>query len=227
MNIEGTYTFQSKLIDIRQSLTQQDVLKQAIPGLEKLEAVAKNRYAVGIHIKYPPLAGTYQGQVSLVEDEQPATYHFSIESNGGPNTITGVGSIQLRELGANTTVIYKGTLTLSKRGARLTPTVTRGAVKLLIQQFFTSLSDKLRVDQESFTEDSAETTTTSDIIIRHYVPDDQTTPLSLARKLVRLLGLGKDDALQEEVWTERVRRIGLITGFLLLVWIGTRLPRKK
>jgi carbon monoxide dehydrogenase subunit G len=227
MNIEGTYTFQSKLIDIRQSLTQQDVLKQAIPGLEKLEAVAKNRYTVGIHIKYPPLAGTYQGQVSIVEDEQPATYRFSIESNGGPNTITGVGSIQLRELGDNTTVVYKGTLALSKRGTRLTPTVTRGAIKLLIQQFFTSLSDKLRKDQESFTEDGVETTTTSDIVIRHYVPDDQTTPPSLALKIVRLLGLGKDDALQEEVWTERIRQIGLITGFLLLVWIGTRLPRKK
>ena len=225
MNIEGTYTFQSKLIDIRQSLTKQDVLQQTIPGLEKLEAVEKNRYTVSIHIKYPPLAGTYQGQVSIVEDEQLASYRFFIESNGGPNTITGIGSIQLRELGANTTVLYKGTLTLSKRGTRLAPAVIRGAVNLLIQQFFTSLSDQLRVDPASSTEESADVA--SEIIIRHYVPVDQSTPVSLAYKIVRLLGLGKDDVLQEAIWTERIRRIGLISGFLLLVWIGTRLPRKK
>lgn len=132
MNIEGTYTFQSKLTEIRQSLTKQEVLQQAIPGLEKLEMVAQNRYTVIIHIQYPPLAGTYQGQVSIIEDQQPASYRLFIESSGGPNTITGVGSIQLNELGENTTVIYKGTLTLSKRGTRLTPVVTRGAVKLLI-----------------------------------------------------------------------------------------------
>ncbi len=132
MNIEGTYTFQSRLTEIRQSLMKQEVLQHAIPGLEKLEAVETNRYSVAIHIKYPPLAGTYQGQVSIVEDQQPASYRFLIESNGGSNTITGIGSIQLHELGDNTTVIYKGTLSLSKHGSRLTPAVIKGAVKLLI-----------------------------------------------------------------------------------------------
>jgi carbon monoxide dehydrogenase subunit G len=225
MNIEGTYTFQSKLTEIHQSLTKQDVLQRAIPGLEKLEAVETNCYSVAIHIKYPPLVGTYQGQVSIVEDQQPTSYHFFIERNGGTNTITGSGSVQLQELGDNTTVLYKGTLTLSKHGTRLAPAVTRGAVKLLIQQFFTSVSDQLRVGHPGFPEDS--TDTASDIIIRHSIPADQRASSSLANKIVRLLGLGKGNVLQEEVWTERIRRAGLISGFLLLVWIGTRLPRKK
>lgn len=225
MNIEGTYTFQSKLIDIRQSLTQQHVLQQAIPGLEKLEEVEKNLYAVSIHIKYPPLAGTYQGQVSIVEDERLAAYRFFIESSGGPNTITGVGSIQLYERGDNTTVVYKGTLSLSKRGTRLTPIVTRGAVKLLIQQFFTTLSDKLRMEQKNSAAHGVDYA--SDIVIRHYIPVDQATPVSFAYRIVRLLGLGRGDVVQEAVWTERVRQFALVTGFLLLVWIGTRLPRRR
>jgi carbon monoxide dehydrogenase subunit G len=225
MNIEGTYTFQSKLAEIRQSLTKQDVLQQAIPGLEKLEAVDKNRYAVAIHIKYPPLVGTYQGQVSLVEDEQPTSYRFFIESSDGPDTITGAGSIQLHELGDNTTVIYKGTVSLSKRGTRLAPAVTRGAVKLLIQQFFTSLSNQLRGDDASLTED--DTDTAAEIVIRNYPLSNQEAPVSPARQIVHLLKLGRENALQEELWTERIRRIGFISGFLLLVWIGMRLPRKK
>jgi carbon monoxide dehydrogenase subunit G len=225
MNIEGTYTFQSKLTEIRQSLTKQDVLQRAIPGLEKLEAIAPDRYAVTIHIKYPPLAGTYQGQVSILEEAQPASYRLFIESSDGPDTITGVGSIQLNELGNNTTVIYKGTLTLSKRGTRLMPVVTRGAVKLLIQQFFTSLSDQLRADAASFTEDG--TAIPSEIVLSYSTPIEQEVPLSLSHRIVRLLGLGKGNALQEEFWTGRIRRVGLISGFLLLVWIGTRLPGKK
>lgn len=225
MNIEGTYTFQSKLTEIRQSLTKQDVLQRAIPGLEQLEAVERNRYTVAIHIKYPPLSGTYQGQVSITEDQQPVAYRFSIESNNGPNTIMGVGSIQLHEQGDNTTITYKGTLTLSKRGIRLAPTVTRGAVKLLIQQFFTSLSDQLHVAHTSVTENS--NSTAADSILLHPAPVDQKAPSSLAFRIVHLLGLGKNNALEEVVWTERIRRIGLASGFLLLVWIGTRLPRKR
>jgi carbon monoxide dehydrogenase subunit G len=225
MNIEGTYTFQSKLTEIQQGLTTQEVLQQAIPGLEQLEPIENNRYAVAIHIKYPPLAATYQGQVSLVEDRQSASYRLLIESNGGPNTITGIGSIQLHEIGANTTVIYRGTLTLNKRGTRLTPAVTKGAIKLLIQQFFTSLSDQLRVNHTNIREDNRDTP--SDIVLLHPTPPDLDVPFSLAHKIVRLLGLGKDNALQEEVWAERIRQIGLVSGFLFLVWIGTRLPRKR
>jgi carbon monoxide dehydrogenase subunit G len=227
MNIEGTYTFQSRLAEIRQSLTKQAILQHTIPGLEKLEAVETNCYAVAIHIKYPPLAGTYHGQVSIVEDQQTAAYRFSIESNGSSNTITGVGNIQLHELGDNTTVIYKGTLSLSKHGTRLNPAVTRGAVKLLIQRFFTSLSDQLRSNYGPITENGTHTDTDADIVIHRSMPLEQRTPPSFAYKIVRVLGLGKGDAQQEEVWTQRIRQAGLISSFLLLVWIGTRLPRKR
>jgi carbon monoxide dehydrogenase subunit G len=225
MNIEGTYTFQSKLTEIRQSLTRQEVLQQAIPGLEHLEPLGNNCYSVAIHIKYPPLAGTYQGQVSFMEDQQSASYRLLIESNGGPNTLTGVGSIQLHEIGENTTIIYKGTLTLSKRGTRLTPAVTKGALKLLLQQFFTSLSDQLRVDHTNIAEDNRDTLT--DIVPFHSTPATPEVASSFIYKIVRLLGLGKDNALQEEIWAERIRQVGLVSGFLFLVWIGTRLPRKK
>jgi carbon monoxide dehydrogenase subunit G len=225
MNIEGTYTFQSKLTEIRQSLTRQEVLQQAIPGLEQLEALENNRYNVAIYIKYPPLVGTYEGQVSLTEDLLPASYRLLIESNGGPNTITGVGSIQLHEIGDNTTVIYKGTLTISKRGTRLTPAVAKGTLKLLIQQFFTSLSDQLRTNYTPASEGNGDTT--SEIISLDSAPVKSDIPSSLALKIVRLLGLGKDNVLQEAIWTERIRQISLVSGLLFLVWIGTRLPRKK
>jgi carbon monoxide dehydrogenase subunit G len=225
MNIEGTYTFQSKLTEIRQSLTRQEVLQQAIPGLEHLEPIENNRYNVAIHIKYPPLAGTYQGQVSFTEDLQPASYRLLIENNGGPNTIAGVGSIQLSEIGDNTTVIYKGTLTLNKRGTRLIPAVTKGAVKLLIQQFFTSLSDQLRVDHPHIGEDERGEAT--DVAAIYSVPATSEVSSSFIYKIVRILGVGQGNALEEEIWVERIRRISLLSGFLLLVWIGTRLPRKK
>ena len=44
--------------------------------------------------------------------------------------------------------------------------------------------------------------------------------------LVHQLGLGDDDPLLEEQWVARLKRIGAFSALLLLVWIGTRLPRR-
>src|SRR4030088_328217 len=107
MNIEGTYTLQAKPEEIRHSVMDQEVRWPPIPGLEQLEQVSENRYTVAINIKYAPLSGTYRGQVSIQKEQQPNSYRFVIESDGGPNTISGIGTIQLHESGANTTITYQ------------------------------------------------------------------------------------------------------------------------
>ena len=49
---------------------------------------------------------------------------------------------------------------------------------------------------------------------------------ALLHKIVRQLGLGGNDAQLEEQWVIRLRRVGFASMLLLLVWVGTRLPRK-
>ncbi len=224
MNIEGTYTFQAKSEEIRQSLEDQEVLRRIIPGLEQLERVSDDRYSVAIHIKYAPLVGSYRGYISVSRDEQPDSYRFIIESNGGSDTISGIGSVQFYESGNNTTLTYKGTLTISKRGARLSPAVTRGAAKLLMQQFFTVLADRVHADKTPFLEEGAGSNEHQDIVIP---PPEGPSRTPIIQGIVHFLRLGVDDPLQEEIWTNRIRRIALVSGFLLLVWIGTRLPPRK
>jgi len=46
------------------------------------------------------------------------------------------------------------------------------------------------------------------------------------RFVVRRLGLGEGDPVEEERWVKRVRRFGVLSILLLLVWVGTRLPGK-
>jgi len=232
MNIEGTYTLQALPEEIQHSLMDQEVLRRTIPGLERLEQISENRHIVAINIKYAPLSGIYRGQVSIQKEQQPHSYRFVIESDDGPNTISGIGSVQLHGSGANTMITYKGTLTISKRGTRLSPTVTKGAAKLLLQQFFTALSDQLRADNTTSTEEVVAAEVIKQpggdiVILPPAATAEDTRSAPIAQKIVHLLGLGADDPVQEEIWTNRIRRIGFVSGFLLLVWIGTRLPRKR
>ncbi len=224
MNIEGIYTFQAKAEEIRQSLEDQATLRRIIPGLEQLERVSDNRYSVSIHIKYAPLTGSYRGYVTISKGEQPDSYHCVIESSGGTDTISGICSIQFHENGDNTTLTYKGTLTISKRGTRLSPAVTRGAARLLMQQFFTVLANQVHMDTTPLSAEKAGSNGHIDILI---APPESVTRTPIAHGIAHLFRLGADDPLREEIWANWIRRAGLISGFLLLVWIGTRLPPRK
>src|SRR6266700_3271642 len=49
---------------------------------------------------------------------------------------------------------------------------------------------------------------------------------SFLHTIVRQLGLGDNDLLLEQQWVNRLRRIGIVSMLLFLVWVGTRLPRR-
>ena len=221
MNIEGTYTFQAKSEAILQRLADSETLRRIIPGLERLERVGENRYEVAIHIRYTPLMGSYRGYITISGGD--GAYRFVIESNGETDTFSGSGSIQFHANGDNTTLTYRGTLAINRRGTQLSPAVTRGAAKFLMQQFFSALANQLHTNTPSAKE-VAGSNGHQDIFIS--LPKGA-TPTPIAQGIAHLLGLGADDPLQERIWANRVRRIGLISGFLLLVWIGTRLPPRE
>jgi carbon monoxide dehydrogenase subunit G len=224
MNIEGTYTFQAKSEAIRERLADSETLRRIIPGLEHLEQVGEKRYDVAIHIRYAPLAGNYRGYITISRSDDD--YRFVIESNGDADTISGSGSIQFRANGDNTTLIYRGTLAISRHGTQLSPVVTRGAAKFLMQQFFSALANQLHANMPSEEEAMGKNGQSGRQDIFISLPEGA-TPTPIAQGIVHRLGLGADDPLQERIWANRVRRIGLISGFLLLVWIGTRLPPRE
>lgn len=231
MNIEGTYTLQASPEDIWNCLSNKEVLLNAFPGLAHLESANEGLYPIALHIKYPPLTGTYNGQAGIIERQAPYYCHITIEGEGR-NAISGNARLHLNERNGNTVIVYKGTLSLNKPGSLLPAPVMKGTAKLLIQQFFSALADQLRTRQRTTIGATEEASGISvfprpagDIVI---LPPDtfeestEKTPFTLS--IVRLLGLGAQDPAQEAIWAQRIRRTGVIALLLLLVWVGTQLP---
>jgi len=231
MDIEGTYTLQASPEDVWQCLMDQQVLRRAIPGVEKLELIGENKYNITLHIRQTPLIGTYHGHATVTEQHYPYYYNIAIEGEGVPGTISGEGVVHLNERDENTVVAYKGTLNIGKLGTLLPPPLVKGTAKLLLQQFFTALAEHLRtLPPSSSTVEVAEpdqdraTPRQSEGHIAVLSPDAE--PTTLLHTLVHELKLGGGDPTFEEQWVNRIRRVGMVFGLVLLVWIGTRLPRK-
>jgi uncharacterized protein len=223
MDIEGTYTLQASPQDVWSCLMDQQTLQHVIPGAERLEALGEDTYAIAMHIGSSPLAGFYHGHVTVTERQYPSSYHLTIECEGGQRTINGEGSVHLNERGENTIIAYKGPLHLSKLAAPLPIPVIKGTAKMLIQQFFTSLADRLSASART----SAVTARGKIVLLpalpkptlRHLPPRQMAT-------IVRWLGLGTDDPAARAQWVSLLRLAAIALGLLLLVWIASKISRR-
>ena len=222
MNIEGTYTLQATAAEVWRSLLDQQVLRRTIPGIESLELLDGHKYDITLRIKHTPLNDSYHGQITVTEQHYPSSYRLVFAGEGRQATFNGGAEIQLGADSEHTIVSYNITLTISKSSVLLPPSLVKGMVKLLIQQFFTALADYLRTLQPS-----ASTPVTPDVP-QNVSPSKQAAPTQspLLYTIVHFLRLGHGDPLLEEHWVNRVRRVSIISGLLLLVWVGTRLPGK-
>ena len=230
MDIEGTYTLQAVPEEVWDCLKDQQVLQRAIPGVERIEALSEEKYAVAIHVGPRPLTGSYQGQVTVTERQSPYHYRIAIEGEGQQSSINGVGDIHLSSQGENTIVSYKGRLSLGQLDASLPTPVIRGTAKLLIQQFFTALADQLRAANPTpavVTEEQVHGITTLEQPAGKIVILPASPHSTFLETMVQRLGLGAGDPAAEALWVNRLRRAGILLGLLLLVWIGSRIvPRK-
>jgi uncharacterized protein len=230
MDFEGTYTLQAAPEEVWACLMDQQTPQSSIPGIERLERLGEETYAFTIHIKHAPLRGSYSGHATVVEQHYPFSYRMTVEGEGQTGKLRGEWLIELRAYNENTVIAYRGNLHLSKAGALLPEPLVKGTIKILIQQFFTALADQLRTTtSRSFSsapEDTQAGAELEKINSGHAnvsLYPEQVTPM---HRVVRWLRLGDKDPVLEEQWATRLRRIGMASVLLLLVWIGTRLPRK-
>ena len=253
MDIEGTYTLQAPVEEVCQCLADAEMLQHAVPGLERLEPTGPSAYAFALRVKQAPLRGMYQGKITIQSVPFPdpvLSYRLAVEGDGQHNPFEGKWEIRLSQQQENTVVAYSGALNPGKMSALLPPALVKGAVKILIQQFFTNMAEQLRTTpepislipgydateaQEGYIEESDEWAEEysrgngDHAIIALQEPFDGDAGISaptFTHRLVRLVGLGHGDPVLEEQWEARFKRFGAFSVLLLLVWIGTRLPRR-
>jgi carbon monoxide dehydrogenase subunit G len=232
MEIEGTYTLQASAEEVWSCLMDQQTISHAVPGLERLTSIDEHTYTFALQIRHAPLRGTYTGRASVIEQNYPSSYCLQVEGESQTGQFEGVCAIQLLAQNANTVLSYKGTLQSGKSGRLLSTTLVKGALKVLLHQFFTDLADHLRGEHAS----RVYVTTLEEMYEMPYMEEQlgehlmevsrQSTPQTLLRRLVRLLGLGQRNPVKEEQWVQRLRQFGFVALLLLLVWVGTRLPRR-
>ncbi|HYK83915.1 MAG TPA: SRPBCC domain-containing protein [Ktedonobacteraceae bacterium] len=231
MDIEGTYTLQATPEDVWLSLMDSHLIEEAVPGLEHLEQLEEPNFTVAMQVQQAPLSGTYRGRVTVTEQKFPTTYNLSFEGEGQNKVVNGNIILNLEENGDNTIVTYKCVLHISKAGKTLSSTMVKGNIKHLFQQFFAAVADRLRLMnpyvQEEMSQEIVLPPSLPQQTLPPFLPPSPSGQPAFLYALVRFLRLGHGDSEQEAQWVNRLRRVSVVSGLLLLVWVGTRIPRRR
>lgn len=230
MDIEGTYTLQAPAEDVWHCLMDGHTIQHAVPGLERVSKIDEHHYTFTIHMRHAPLRGTYTGSACILEPVYPSSYRLSIEGKGPNGTFQSECALQLHAQNQNTVVSYQGHVQFERGNVLIPAPLVKATIRVLLQHFFITLTDQLRAGRTDALDSCAPGETAAGSLAEQ--PVSAALPAYRQRasgplyQLVRLLRLGRQNPDQEERWARRLRQAGVVTVLLLLVWIGTRIPRR-
>ncbi|MEQ8230713.1 MAG: carbon monoxide dehydrogenase subunit G [Gammaproteobacteria bacterium] len=121
------------------ALNDVEVLQQAIPGCESIEAKSPTEFAAVITSKVGPLKARFNGQVQLEDIVPPESYTLTGEGRGGPAGHAKVrSSVRLEEDGAATLLHYEVKADIGGKLAQLGGALVQRTAEKTAAEFFTN-----------------------------------------------------------------------------------------
>ena len=119
------------------ALNDPEVLKQCIPGCDKVESTGPNTYAIGMALKIGPVSARFSGKIALSDINPPQSYTIGFEGQGGPaGHGKGSAKVELVPHGNGHTLRYAVQATVGGKVAQLGQRLIDGAAKSLAEDFF-------------------------------------------------------------------------------------------
>lgn len=151
MRISGELALAVEQEQFFQAVHDVAVLRETVPGCERLEQAAPDLYTGRAKIGFAVVKGTYDGSVRILEERAPEYVRVRVEAKSGHAQISGEGDVQIVANGQGTLIRYQGDAQvrgpLAAVGQRLLPS----ASKSYIEDFLRNIEKKLRQNAPSQT----------------------------------------------------------------------------
>ena len=143
MKIEGAADIPAPRDRVWAAFLDPEILAQALPGCEKLEAIGPNEYKATMKIGVAAIKGTFEGKVKLSDLEPPNRYRMAVEGSGGPGFVRGAAGMQLSDVDGGTRVSYDADVQVGGLIASVGQRMLGGVTKMMLDQFFTKMTELL------------------------------------------------------------------------------------
>jgi carbon monoxide dehydrogenase subunit G len=142
MELTGEHTFSAPRDRVWGFLLDPEVLKQCLPGCERLDQVGPDEYTATMKIGVAMIKGTFTGRVKISDKEEPERYRMLVEGSGPQGQVSGEGTLELVEEDGKTVVRYRGDANVRGTIARVGARMIQPAARTIVGQFFGCLESK-------------------------------------------------------------------------------------
>ena len=143
MKIEGSADIPAPREKVWAAFLDPNILAQALPGCEKLEAIGPNEYKATMKVGVAAIKGTFEGKVKLSDLEPPNRYRMAVEGSGGPGFVRGEAGMQMSDVDGGTKVSYDADVQVGGLIASVGQRMLGGVTKMMLDQFFTRMTELL------------------------------------------------------------------------------------
>ena len=132
------------------ALNDVEVLRQAIPGCEAIEALSLTDFKATVSAKVGPLKARFTGAVAIADIVAPESYTLSGEGKGGPAGHARISSrVRLEEDGAATILHYDVKADIGGKLAQLGGALVEKTAQKLAGEFFANFETLLNAEGET------------------------------------------------------------------------------
>jgi carbon monoxide dehydrogenase subunit G len=120
------------------------VLARLLPGVEKLEPLGQDRYALAVKLGVGAVRGSYEGKVELTDQRPPESYRLVGEAKGGPGWAKGSATMTLLAESGGTRLVARGDAQIGGAVAGVGQRMMEGVAKSMAREFFASIDRELQ-----------------------------------------------------------------------------------
>jgi uncharacterized protein len=138
MDFTGRYVISAPIERVWDGILDPNVLKACIPGCEKLESPAGGQYVATVKLKIGPVSATFNGKVTLSDEQAPNSVRLDGEGQGGVAGFAKGGALVTlgRDGDATTILTYTATASVGGKLAQIGQRLIDGAAKQIADNFF-------------------------------------------------------------------------------------------
>ena len=147
MHLEGTHSLKAAPQEIWNLLMDPDTLARITPAISRLEPLGDDKYKAIAEVKLGPVKGSFEGQMAVVDKQEPEHFTLLIEQKSRMGNANAEGKIRLTPTGENETEVhFNGDAKLSGTLARMGQRVIGGVANSMVKQFFNNLESELKTN---------------------------------------------------------------------------------
>lgn len=144
MKLEGEHLFQGPVKEVWDMFYDPNVLATAIPGMDKLDEIEKNKYEGVMNVRVGPVSGKFQGKLALTDVVEPTSLTLGVDGRGAPGYVNGTGQANFVDNGDGTTLLkYAGDVAIGGALASVGQRMIDSVAKSMIRTAFETLDKTL------------------------------------------------------------------------------------